>query len=96
MTPDRRRVLRLRREVARLQAIIKNCAWYWNVDDREYSASDPTDLLDEAGPGNIMEIERGGVVETKFYFFIENADGDRQEFAFDTLEEAEETLASKK
>lgn len=86
----------LRAENERLRKIVDNCKWYWDAADRECSSSSPYEILDEVDWGQIVEIDRGGVVETKFYFRLppdEGGDNDEDfDGEYDTLEEAQAAL----
>ena len=86
-------------EVIRLRAIIASCNWYWPDDDTssDACARSPRDVAYGVGTGEVVGYSRGGVVESRYYAFLEAAPDAESDDDFEvdtaTSEEAERLIA---
>jgi hypothetical protein len=94
-----KRIGELEEELRRLHA---GCNWYWPEDDTSSDSCffHPSEALQDAPPGVVVAVSRGGIVETRYYAFLDpalDADSD-DEFEVDepTREQAEAKLTAEK
>ena len=95
-------VYRMAREIERLKAMTDGCDWYWPEDDTSsYACSDgPWQIAEnnDTPPGEVFGYSRGGVIETRFYGYLEATPdaGSDDQFEVDevTREAAEAKIAA--
>lgn len=84
-----------RDEIVALNKIIDGCRWYRNADDHEHAVDGPWDILHEVGPNSVCEIERGGVVETRFMAYLDAAEDSDSDDEFEVDEATAEAAQAK-
>jgi hypothetical protein len=92
----------LAEENDRLRKMLASCDWYWPEDDTssDACADGPWQIAKniDARPGEVFGYSRGGVVETRYYGFLEAAEdaGSDDQFEADepTREAAEAKIAT--
>jgi hypothetical protein len=81
-----------------LTAKIAKLNWYWNAEDREYSYNEPCEIFEYIDYGQVVEIDRGGVVETRFMAILPPSKDATSDDDFlvncQTREEAEAAVAA--
>lgn len=77
-------------EFEKLKKKVASLDWYWDPEDREASQSTPWDFVQD--DDEIVEVERGGIIETRFYARLgECEETGRDELFVDASTEAEAT-----
>lgn len=91
------RIAELEAENERLRQMLAGCDWYWPEDDTssDACADGPWQIAEncDVKPGEVFAYSRGGVVETRYYGFLEaaeDADSDDQFEADEPTREAAE------
>ncbi|HEX5933759.1 MAG TPA: 3'-5' exonuclease [Pseudorhizobium sp.] len=91
------RIAELEAENERLRKMLAGCDWYWPEDDTSSAAcaDGPWQIAEncDVKPGEVFAYSRGGVVETRYYGFLEaaeDADSDDQFEADEPTREAAE------
>lgn len=84
-----------RDEIVALNKIIDGCWWYWDANNRERAVDGPRDILYEVGPNSVCEIERGGVVETRFMAYLDAAEDSDSDDEFEVDEATAEAARAK-
>ncbi|GHE82203.1 hypothetical protein GCM10019059_44820 [Camelimonas fluminis] len=82
-------------ENERLKAVISACHWYWPSDDTssENCCCHPFEVVENHGEGEVIEVSRGGVVETMYCAYLRPAvdsDSDDQFWVHEATVEAAE------
>lgn len=84
-------------ELAKAKKSLASCDWYWPEDDTssEASCASASEVLDNVGPGHVVAVARGGVVEVTYCGFLPAADDSDSDDDF-WVEEPTEAEASLK
>ena len=92
-------VRELKAENERLRKVIGGSQWHWPADDTssDVCADGPWEIAEnfDLPSGNVMEYLRGGVVETRFYAFLDPAEDADSDDNFEVDEATEEAAYEK-
>ncbi|THV13758.1 hypothetical protein [Rhizobium rhizophilum] len=89
----------LKAENDRLRKMLAGCDWYWPEDDTSSNAcaDGPWQIAEnhDVKPGEVFGYSRGGVVETRYYGFLEAAEDSDSDDQFEADEPTREAAEAK-